>query len=624
MVTRLILISIVFCVMLAQGAGQERLPITEGTRFLVGWIHPRPVLHERPLTDAYELVLTSSTGSVVRVQGGDPVVVLPGEVRRVTVDTAVDVLDVIGDRPFALATMQSWEGNGEMAWHLPVAMWDSVYHPFLWWQDGFGLQGQPYTHATWMVRVIASTETSVRCIRSGVTVLDTLLSAGTSLLYGPAVDTLATRSTATDATGMRIVASAPVGVIAGHAKGGILRYPDAMPDTGAYARQGNFMRSNFHDAMMPSSMAGTRFVTAPLLYSPTRLRGTDQTRIGVEDDRGDVIRFIALEDGTVITRDGVDVDTIDAGETWMDQACERPSVWTTSHPTMCAHYGKSYARITSQAGKPEDDPSTDAGLPLLMPVPDVGRWIASATFQALPDFTNAVNVVCDVNDVDNLFLDDVPLASIFPPRPIGSSAYRALTGYVSVGTHRLVSNDPAARFMAWTYGSLDGLLPARVYGAVAGMDMTTACDDSIRVSTETLPNSVIISFEALGAACAQIAMAYAERCDGGIATRQDGSLTITRTTPTTMVDGVAVIITRSGRVERVPFHLDGTTAVDDQGATDGPWPIIDGTAVVYDVMGNAVRVVPGDGRMTLHDATHGLCSGVYGVVTATTRRVVLR
>jgi hypothetical protein len=622
MFTRILLLSCSLCIIIAQGAGQDSMPIVEGTRFLIGWIHPQPVLHEGPLEDANLLVVTSSGGATIRVQGGDPIVVSPGEARHITVDSAVDVLDVAGDRPFAVATVQAWEGNGEMAWHLPVAMWDTIYHPFLWWQDGFGLAWEPYTIATAKVRVIAATDATVRIMRGSATILDTVLQGGTSLLYGPSVDTLATRTDASDPTGWRIIASAPVGVIAGHAKGAIMRYPDAMPDTGAYARQGNFMRSNFHDAMMPSTMAGTTFVTAPLLYSPTRLRGTDQTRIGVEDDRGDVVRFIALVDGTLIRRDGELVATIDADSSWMSTATERASVWTTSEPTVCALYGKSYARITSQAGKPEDDPSTDAGLPLLMTVPSQDRWITSATFHGLPEFTNAVNVVCDADAVDNLFLDGVPLASIVPPRPIGTSAFRSLSGYVSAGVHHLSSNDPEARFMAWTYGSLDGLLPARIYGSIVGMDMTLPCADSIEVSTVYLPNTITITYQAVGDACARIAMAYTERCDGGVATVQNGSITIGRVTPTTMVDGVAVIVTRSGRVVRVPFHLDGTTSVDDQGAaTDLAG--IEGTVSIHDVMGNVVRRF--DARTSPFDRTmlDGLPHGVYMVASHTGARLVV-
>lgn len=623
-----IVVVAVCCACMAVAQHSDRMDVTEGTAFLVGFIHPEPVAPEGMLPEGNELIITSRIGARVTIEGAKTIVVRPGQVVRERIGVG-DVLRLASDNPISVATYQHFVGNGEMAWHLPVAMWGTSYHPFAWWQDGFGLAGQPYHARTAKIRVIAARNNTIVQATYLGTSQNVTLQAGQSWLIDPPAVTGGTRLASTDPTGMSITADAPIGVISGHAKGAVLRYPDAMPDTGAYARHANFMRSNLHDAMLPDVMAGTRFVTAPLIYSPTRLRGTDQSRIGVEDDRGDVIRFIGLADGTVIRQNGDSVGTINNGTTWMSAACEQASVWTTSNPALCAQYGKSYARITSQAGKPEDDPSTDAGLPLLQVVPSDDRWITTATFTALPGFTNAISVVGTVEALQTLTLNGEPLGKASPVRRIGTSDYGFVSTYVPEGTHTVHTNNTSHRFMLWTYGSIDGLQPARIYGAVASMNLAWDCADSVVASTRTTADSVIIAYGVTAAnrsSCLGIAMAYAERCDGGIVVRRGDSLVITRTSPTTMVDGEAVIVARSGRYVRVPFHLDGTTGVAAGNAQTMSARVHDGmiriwtaqptstAVVVFDVTGAAVRIHAAQFTSeTLIPAT-GLARGVYVVV----------
>jgi hypothetical protein len=387
------------------------------------------------------------------------------------------------------------------------------------------------------------------------------------------------------------------------------------------------MRSNFHDAMLPDVMAGQLFVTAPLIYSPTRLRGTDQSGIGVEDDRGDVVRFAGITDGTVVRRNGDSVATIDGGGSWMATSCEEAVVWTTSQPALCAQYGKSYARITSQASRPEDDPSTDAGLPLLQVVPSMDRAVASASFVALPGFTNAITVVGTVDALNTLTLDDQPLGKASPVRRIGTSEWGYVSTYVTDGVHHVHTTDATQRFLLWTYGSIDGLQPARIYGSIASMDMAWECADSVVATVATSADTVMITFGVTApgrSSCAGIALAYAERCDGGVVKLRGDTMTITRATPTTMVDGVAVFAARSGRSLRVPFHLDGTTSIQDDRSSsrarvrDGILHItsaepIATPIVMHDVTGAVVLTRPVPDERDVSVDVGSVARGVYVV-----------
>lgn len=605
---------------------QDRITIAEGTEFWVGTIHPETIAPETLLPEGYELIITSRIGARVTIGGVIVVVLRPGQIVRQKIGVG-EVLNITADRPIAVATYQHVSGNGEMAWHIPVSMWGTSYHPFAWWQDGFGLKGQPYNDRTSKIRVIAArNRTTVRASYLGIQ-QEYVLQAGQSWLIDPPVVSNGTRNAATDPTGMHVSADAPIAVISGHAKGAVLRYPDAMPDTGAYARHGNFMRGNFHDAILPDVMAGQLFVTAPLIYAPTRLRGTNQSGIGVEDDRGDVIRFVGLTDGTVIRRNGDSVATINNGGSWMASACEEAVVWATSQPALCAQYGKSYARITSQATKPEDDPSTDAGLPLLQVVPSMDRAVSSASFVALPGFTNAITVVGTVDALTTLTLDDQSLGKSSPVRRIGTSEWGYVSTYVTDGVHQVHTTDATQRFLLWTYGSIDGLQPARVYGSIASMNMAWDCADSVVATVATSADTVMITFGVTAperSSCAGIALAYAERCDGGIVKLRGDTMTITRSTPTTMVDGVAVFAARSGRSLRIPFHLDGTTSIhEDQSSSrasvrDGIMHIacadpIGTPIVMHDVTGAVVLRMPAPDGRDLRIDVGSLARGVYFV-----------
>lgn len=144
------------------------------------------------------------------------------------------------------------------------------------------------------------------------------------------------------------------------------------------------------------------------------------------------------------------------------------------------------------------------------------------------------------------------------------------------------------------------------------MDIALPCEDSIVITQETTTDSIVFSYKPVtrtGAdndTCAKIAMTYLDRCNGGTATVSDTSVIVRRTTPTTMVDGVVVFVTRSGRYLRRPFHLDGTTSVIEVLSEDIPTEV-----PVYAITGERV----------LHNGR--LSPGVYAVGSGMDRRCVI-
>jgi hypothetical protein len=618
--------------------------ISEGTMFRVLGLPPAPAPGET-VPDGYQkLILTSSFGCTVRV--GATEVVVPRDSAVIVTIPADTATTLIADRPFAARSMQDLEGNGEMALHVPYRTFNTAYHPFSWWQDSYGIDGQEPTNVAARTIIIAGDEpTMIRQIRRS-SYSDRRLDPNEVWVLDEFVRPNGSRDSTTDPTGYSFTSDRPFWVVSGHPKAGVLRYPDGLPPIGPYARPATRSRGNLHDAMLPSTMAGTVFVTAPLLYSPTRLRGLDLSGQGIGDDRGDVIRFIALFDSTVIratTAGGEQVMTrIDAGQRWSATAVESATVWTTSRPVMCAQYGKSYGRITSQAQNPEDDPSVDAGMPLLQSVPDTAHWVDHGVFTSPEETLNFMNVVCRSSDAADIRVDGRPLTSTLRRHDIPGTPFTSFSGLILAGRHVIEVTRTDARFCAWTYGSLDGLQLGRIYGSVVAVDHALPCDDTLFVQAAASADTALFTFRVAGPAsgCAAIAYAFVETIDGGQWERRSDTLIITRTTPGERVRGTALFATESGRFERRSFLLDGTSSVDADGSTMmiGPNPASDMLHVsmregaplpdridVVDMFGRIVHTEHPHGVRRITIDLSDLPSGTYGIIAGSSRgRFIVR
>lgn len=625
-----------------------RMVLSEGLEFHVAAIHPHVAPGESLSSNALVLVLTSRQGASVMISEGSVesgIEVPAGEVVLHRIDDLSANIRLRGDRPFHVSTYQDLLGNGEQAWHLPSYAWGTAYRPFQWWQDSYGVDGEPVTVTVASMSILTGEHsTTVEVDENGST--DTYqLDPFSVLVLDEQEQEGASRDLASDRTGREVRASHPVAVISGHTKGGVLRYPIGLPPIGEYARPANRSRGNLHDAMLSVEYAGTEFATVPLRYTPTRVRGYDLDAQGIEDDEGDVIRFIALEDGTEIRSSGPGVedhvDTVmNAGDAWYASRVEEPRVWTASKPVLCAQYGKSFGRIVSQWDRPDQDPSVDAGMPLLQTVPSVTQWTDHAIFTTQDETTNFLNLVCDADDAASMLLNGQPLSARLARRDIPGTSYATFSGPIGFGSYRVTVSDPEARFAAWTYGSEDGLQLGRIYGSVAGMDLAIACDDTLTINEQVFADSVVFTYDvAADGDCGAIAMAYAERCDGCVVTRRGDGLTIARATPTTMVDGNILVVTRSGHFERRWFHLDGTTSVDEGGLGSiviAPHPVHDvltirttgdkplaGTLYLISMTGERIRTIhPGD-RYVVDMSVNGIAPGTYAVVGNGVRQLVV-
>ena len=508
--------------------------ISEGRRYVVAFPQVWASPSEPPLPQPMMLLLTSRYFTRVRITTAatntdvpriDQVhSIVPGVVLMVSVSTAYMNVDsesrrgygisITGDTPFSVATQQAWQGNGETAQHLPTDSWGTSYYSMNFYQDRFGTEAR-YEHRPAQILVIAGSDSSVVTYRptaeteGGIDAQSVLKGAsqtvtlmrGETFLIKSKIDPLKFRDSSTDLSATYITSTKPIGVISGHTKGAIARMPDFLPPSGPFVLDLHFVRNNVHDVMYPTTLAGTAFVTVPLLYNQSRIVGQSSPTNGIEDDRGDVIRFIALENNTLVQKRRVDgpgntnVFTLQKGESRIVPSQESAAYWITSAPVLVGQYGKSYAKFWAEeikAGGLVNDqtqafPNIEAGMPMLQMVPSTNRWITHATFSSPEGMDAFLNVVFKMSESSSILIDGKPLQTAYGRaiRTLNGTEYAYVRTQQAAGNHTIESLSDSVRWMAWNYASLDGLQLGRAYGTAVGIDLTTPCSgDSLYDSAE--------------------------------------------------------------------------------------------------------------------------------------------
>jgi hypothetical protein len=519
----------------------NKLNLTEGTRYMVAFPAVVASPSEKPLPQPMQLFISSKVKTKVRVQtpaGINDVARIdreyslePNKVLKISISTAYMNVNsqtktgygilVTSKSPISVSTYQAWMGNGEMARHLPTDAWGKNYFTANFYQDRYGTSGSGYKYRPAQILIIASRDNTVvsyipTCDTEGGMEIPegkkgqtqtVTLEKGETFLIKAKINEDYNKQWETDLSGTVIRANKPVGVVSGHTKVAIMRYPDVLPPTGMFAAEAHFVRNNVHDAQLPIEMSGTKFVTTPCMYTPTRVVGQASIEFGIDDDRGDVIRFIALEDNTRIfsmRQDGSGLKaerSLRKGESFIATAVDVTTYWESDKPVLATHYGKSYAKILPPAflpsqGKNNDEtqghPTVESGMPMMQYVPSVDRWTNYGVFNAPEGMDNFFNIVFTASEIGKIKVDGRSLTSAFggAMRLIRGTPYAVIRTPIGAGDHFVESTEPTVRWVAWNYGSLDGLQQGRAYGTPVSIDLSIPCDDSLDIEYQIVCGDV--------------------------------------------------------------------------------------------------------------------------------------
>jgi hypothetical protein len=519
----------------------NKLNLTEGTRYMVAFPQVWASPSEKPLPQPMQLFISSKIKTKVRVQtpaGINDVARIdreyslePNKVLKISISTSYMNVNsqtktgygilVTSKSPISVSTYQAWMGNGEMARHLPTDAWGKVYYTANFYQDRYGTEGSGYKYRPSQILIIASRDNTVVSYKptcnteGGMEIPEgkkgqtqtVTLEKGETFLIKAKIDENYNKQWETDLSGTFIQSNKPIGVVSGHTKVAIMRYPDVLPPTGMFAAEAHFVRSNVHDAQLPVEMSGTKFVTAPCMYTPTRVVGQAAEEFGIDDDRGDVIRFIALEDATRISSmrqdgSGMKVERLlRKGESFIASAVDVTTYWESDKPVLATQYGKSYAKILPPAfirqknngtESPQGHPTVESGMPMMEYVPSVDRWTNYGVFNAPEGMDNFFNIVFRSDEIGKIKVDGRSLTSAFggAMRLIKGTPYAVIRTPIGAGDHFVESVDPKVRWSAWNYGSLDGLQQGRAYGTPVSIDLSVPCDDSLDIEYQIVCGDV--------------------------------------------------------------------------------------------------------------------------------------
>jgi len=511
------------------GEVQGSTSLVEGRTYMVAFPAIDRLPNSRPLSSGLELFISSRTSAVVHVSSpaadndaplfDRTVSIQPNETARISVPLAYMNLQseirrgygllVTSDEPISVSTFQPWINDGELARHLPVEGWGTEYRTLNFHQDHMmELLRDEVVYTGSQILIIANYDNTVVTYTpnfdteggtdapsvsrggSGTITLD----RGQTFLIRAKLDPQRSLDDAVDLSGTLVRSTKPIGVISGHVKLGLVHMPLAMPMMPIYS--GSNIRSNVHDAVLPIELAGSEFVTLPVRYGQSRVITNTMVDIA-QNTPGDVVRFVGIEDNTVVESMRSNGSgfirrfTLNRGESRYETSVEPAVLWRSSKPMIVGQYGKSSCSTIPRSIEREkgtehaqDHPHLIMGLPFLQSIPAVERWVTYAAFHAPTGLDHFVGIVYRTSELARITIDGRSIPSILggSSTAIPGTPFSYSIGSVSTGDHHIASLDPDVKWMAWSYGTLNVLEYGRAYGTFLGVDLRLACDDSVAVS----------------------------------------------------------------------------------------------------------------------------------------------
>ncbi|MFW5702234.1 MAG: IgGFc-binding protein, partial [Bacteroidota bacterium] len=346
-------------------------------------------------------------------------------------------IQIIGDDPINVVVYLSYQWSGEAYRCIPVEWLGKKYVTFNLYLD----KTDDYRPPQFLI-VATKNNTRVSYIPSGNTVkhdagrkVDITLNQGQTYLVEGRMTPGMVHMDQTDLSGTLIQSTEPIAVISGHTKGAFPRYQSHM-----LGRAANFMRNMITEMLWPTELLGKKYISAPILYK-NRKRGVSP------DDKGDLMRFIATENGTDIYRmrqDGTGEmlmwTGLDRGE-WRDIVTqEDAAMYTANKPIAVAQYGKTWwdHEVTPIIGK-DDKPQNPSrnGQGMLITLAPIERWCTYAAFKSPEGIDNFFYMTFKDGTMDKIKFDGQSLLAKFGSavKPIKGTPYVYLATEIGIGDH---------------------------------------------------------------------------------------------------------------------------------------------------------------------------------------------
>ncbi|MDW8225719.1 MAG: IgGFc-binding protein [Bacteroidota bacterium] len=488
----------------SRGVAQDRVEILGGREYWLGfprsWIYPGETARG---ISALQLWVASREATRVQVylNGGQMlhqefttkpketfVVAIPMDHMNIDPGVVMDKgIRVVANKPIVVTGYVSFTISGEAFMCIPIEALGKRYYTLNMYQDCVGNDYRPAqilivaTRDNTVVRYYPTTETSDG-VRPGQ-FKEIRLGKGQTYLITAKIEARYNQDWRTDLTGTYIEATEPIAVVSGHTKGSYPRYSCTMLGTPAH-----FMRNSLMDMMWPVELWGTMYISAPIMYKNRPRNGVDI------DDVGDLIRFIASEDGTIIEQlrqDGSQEwqqisPSLRRGQWFNISAQEHAAAYRSNKPVLVGQYGKAW-RLTAVnpiIGKDEEEPQNPPrnGEGMLMCLTPRERWATYTTFYSPTGMDNFFMITFETARMDDIYFDGVRLRNKFSGgiKPVRGTPYSYVVAIVTPGDHTVEGRN-GAQFAVYAYGNLDLSKTGFAYGYPTGINYAVRCDDTVLV-----------------------------------------------------------------------------------------------------------------------------------------------
>ncbi len=462
----------------------------------------------------YELFITSKVNTTVRVFIGKEnlyktvsvlankpmVVALPdGFMNETSEKVEKKGFFIESDDPIAVVVYVSWQWTGEAYRIVPSEWLGTKYYTLNLYQDYNKDHAGSFRYHPAQILVVASenetdltytpTYETQKGVKKGQAKTVRLNQGETFNIMGK-IDAPYTHTWESDLTGTLISSTKPVAVYSGVTKGSFPRHSATM-----LGLKSDFMRNMYMDAMWPIDLLGTDYISAPIMYTGrTAGYGT------VPEDRGDIIRFVATENGTIIQQmkdDGSGftrlAGPLKAGEDYRIMESLTPGYYKANKKVLVGQYGKSWwlsavhAKVDGEDSKEGDELMNPpkCGQGMMFALTPNSHWCNYSGFNSPKGgMYNYVNLICQTAHVDSILFDNRKLKDEFGSKVkrIPGTIYSYVSATVNAGGHVVQSTKNSVTFAVYSYGNLDGGKDGFAYGYPAAVNYLAPCNDAISIT----------------------------------------------------------------------------------------------------------------------------------------------
>lgn len=468
--------------------------VSDGTDYYIGL----PACQKYPADllsggqSAYELWLSSKVNTTVTLKaegiGYETTVALTANTVKIVnlpselVNDQSEVARPHGVRlfasdPFSVTVANNWRSSGAVYKALPVELWGKSYRTLNNFQDrddamhpGQILIMAAYDDTKVTIKARARTEKGVGTV---------VLNKGEVFLVLAEIDSLYHHNSKGDLSGSLVESNKPIGVVSGHTKGAFPRFEETF-----HGIRTDMLRNAYVEMLMPTTASGTEFMSAPRKLTPNR-------KFTGPQEEGELIRFVATEDGTIVSQmrqDGTGMKQLNvpmkAGEYFDILSLVDPGYYKSNKPIIVGQYMKAWLQHFYEADKGESTLGhVFAGNGELTTLTPLHAWPSSAVFYSPTENNNYVYVTFRTEDVGKLKIDGKLFQTYFGSsiKEYKGTPYSFANKEVGIGSH----NIEGAQFAAYSYGHWDdptGGFKNYAYAYPVAVNASMPCEDSVLIS----------------------------------------------------------------------------------------------------------------------------------------------